>query len=367
MPETITVQGKSFWLIVAAVVFIVVILLLVILLPLSFGYVNYYEYGLTRHQFTGEVNDEEFYTMGRHFIGVDNKFVKFPATAQMLRIDDLVILTSDKEEVTLNITFEYFIRGYDLHYLYKDYAMNYEAAILARARKAILEKSASLKYHQFIDEKRVVEQVYFEHLKNEVNGYCCEKGCNENYRLCEPRCRPYATCTVSDKGMFVSVRYMQLLGVTWNPVLYKMYLGQALTEVFVQTLHHDEVASMIRKQTEFEVGEILNGVDEYVQANMSVATEIREKAKANARAITDNAHVLGMDVVFDNLGLALSVEQKASFLYLRTLTYMENVYLSVDFSQLTLSPSVLMTAKNANSESMNSDAVNGNAAKGLVT
>ena len=52
-------------------------LLLVILLPLSFSYVEYYEYGLVQRLSTGSVDTEEVYASGRYLVGPDKHFIKY--------------------------------------------------------------------------------------------------------------------------------------------------------------------------------------------------------------------------------------------------------------------------------------------------
>lgn len=52
-------------------------LLLIILLPMSFSYVEYYEYGLVQRLSTGSVDTEEVYSSGRYIIGPDKHFIKY--------------------------------------------------------------------------------------------------------------------------------------------------------------------------------------------------------------------------------------------------------------------------------------------------
>ena len=47
-------------------------LLLVILLPLSFGYLDFYHYGFLRRRSTGRVKLDNVYAGGRYFVGPDH-------------------------------------------------------------------------------------------------------------------------------------------------------------------------------------------------------------------------------------------------------------------------------------------------------
>jgi hypothetical protein len=53
------------------------VLLLVILLPLSFSYLDYYEYGLVQRSSTGAVDTSEVYSTGRYALGPDRHFIKY--------------------------------------------------------------------------------------------------------------------------------------------------------------------------------------------------------------------------------------------------------------------------------------------------
>jgi len=53
------------------------ILMVVILVPISFAYLDYYEYGLRQRKTTGAVDTAKVYDVGRYFIGPDHTFVRY--------------------------------------------------------------------------------------------------------------------------------------------------------------------------------------------------------------------------------------------------------------------------------------------------
>ena len=69
-------------------------LLLVILLPLSFSYVEYHEYGLLQRKSTGKVDTTKVYGSGRYAVGPDYTFLKYRADAHSLQLDDLSVFSS---------------------------------------------------------------------------------------------------------------------------------------------------------------------------------------------------------------------------------------------------------------------------------
>jgi hypothetical protein len=50
----------------------IIILLLVILLPISFSYLDFYDYGFLRRRTTGSVNLDRVYEGGRYLVGPDH-------------------------------------------------------------------------------------------------------------------------------------------------------------------------------------------------------------------------------------------------------------------------------------------------------
>jgi hypothetical protein len=54
-----------------------VVLLILILVPLSFSYIDYYDYGLEQRKSTGSVDTEKVYSSGRYALGPDRHFIKY--------------------------------------------------------------------------------------------------------------------------------------------------------------------------------------------------------------------------------------------------------------------------------------------------
>jgi hypothetical protein len=61
---------RWFWPVV--IVSSIAALLLVIILPLSFSYLDFYDYGFLRRRTTGRVNLDRVYEGGRYFVGPDH-------------------------------------------------------------------------------------------------------------------------------------------------------------------------------------------------------------------------------------------------------------------------------------------------------
>ncbi|XP_077997821.1 uncharacterized protein LOC144450935 [Glandiceps talaboti] len=342
------------WVKAIAVLALLVVLLIVTLLPLSFGYIDYYEYGFRKQRSTGKVYTDRVYTQGRHFIGVDYTFVKFPSTTQTVLISNLTVFTEDQEEVNLTFTVHYTLWEYDLNLLYEAYSTNYETVMVLRSKQAVKRISLTRSSTDFVEQRELVETNLFNEVRNEISGSCCEKGCEETVRGCRPiGCRRYEFCNEGDKGIYISVKSVDLLLVVPSSTLQSVYLTQAMSEVRVKTKRYEQDSAVIKKETELKVTDILNEAEEIMSSSNAEAFLIREQAEADARAKTDTAHNTGIDNVFQTLSI-VNVEHKTSFIYLRTLRYMKNVYLSVNFDQLTMSTNVAMVPnEKSNSEVTN--------------
>ncbi len=75
---------------------LVPILLILILVPLSFSYVDYYDYGLVQRKSTGSVNTDEVYSNGRYWLGPDRRFVKYQADAHVGSFNELGVFSGEE-------------------------------------------------------------------------------------------------------------------------------------------------------------------------------------------------------------------------------------------------------------------------------
>lgn len=115
---------------------------LLILLPLSFSYIDYYDYGLEQRKSTGKVNTDKVYKGGRYWLGPDHTFLKYPADQQSLFLDDLAVF-SDGGADSVGLTFlvdiylTYAIREQEVGQLHKELARSYKSVIESRTNDAI--------------------------------------------------------------------------------------------------------------------------------------------------------------------------------------------------------------------------------------
>ena len=114
---------------VAACPCAVVALLMVILLPMSFQNVEYYEVAFFKRRTTGTISRDFVYEAGRHVIGPDAMFVKFPASEQTVEFKGMSVWTKTERltvenqgaagtAINVDISFQYRLRPQELSDLY---------------------------------------------------------------------------------------------------------------------------------------------------------------------------------------------------------------------------------------------------------
>ena len=124
---------------------------LLILLPLSFSYIDYYDYGLEQRKSTGKVNTDRVYNVGRYWLGPDKKFLKYPADQQILFLDEVSVF-SDGGKDSVGLTFlvdiylTYAINEQEVGELHRELAKSYRSAIESRTNAAIKN---SVRYRSF--------------------------------------------------------------------------------------------------------------------------------------------------------------------------------------------------------------------------
>lgn len=112
-------------------------LLLIILLPMSFSYLDFYEYGFSRRRTTGKVDTSHVYAGGRHFIGPDHEFKEFYAAAQFVYFGHIPIFTTDNLQVSISIELQYFLIKEDLKLLHDTFDIRYQSIVVGNAKDAL--------------------------------------------------------------------------------------------------------------------------------------------------------------------------------------------------------------------------------------
>jgi len=136
---------------------------LVLLLPLSFSYIDYYDYGLKQRKSTGKVDTNEVYSGGRYFLGPDKKFLKYPADQHILQLKSLAVFSDGGNDSTIGLTFlididlTYAIQKSKVGQLHRELAGSYQSVVQSRTNEAIKNSAITITFSDYFEKRRVVE------------------------------------------------------------------------------------------------------------------------------------------------------------------------------------------------------------------
>jgi len=299
-------------------------LLLVILLPLSFSYVEYYEYGLVQRLSTGAVDTNEVYASGRYLLGPDKHFIKYQADAHLESLDNLGVFsksTSNESiglEFRLDVDFTYFLIEDEIGDVHREQASKYPSVISSRAQEAIKNSAADgVTFTEFFQERKKVEALFREAVQKRWDSPPNLHARLDQFHLGRIRIPE----TVATKQL----------------------------EARVQNERNDreqffQQAQVERALTEVEVNQInLQAVKELRTAEAQ-ASLIRTKAIAEARLIREQAGINGTQRLLEAVGITTQ-EHKTAYTYIKSLRDRKNLDLKISY----LAPdSVLRTTSVAN-------------------
>jgi len=295
-------------------------LLLVILLPLSFSYLEYYEYGLVQRLSTGAVDTDEVYSSGRYVVGPDKHFIKYPADAHLQSLENLGVFsksTSNESiglEFRLDVDFTYFLIEDEIGDVHREQASKYPSVISSRAQEAIKNTAAAeVTFTEFFQERKKVEDLF-------------RKAVQERWEI-----PPALHCRL-DQFHLGRIRIPETVATKQ-------------LEARVQNERNDreqffQQAQVERELTKVEVNQINLQTVKELRTAEAQASLIRKKAIAEAQLIREQAGINGTKQLLEAVGIT-SQDHKTAFTYIKALRDRSDMRLSVSY----LSPeSVVRTA-----------------------
>mmetsp|Transcript_27665 Transcript_27665/g.51897 ORF Transcript_27665/g.51897 Transcript_27665/m.51897 type:complete len:316 (+) Transcript_27665:144-1091(+) len=288
----------------------VLLIAVLILIPLSFSYVEYYEYGLSQRKTTGSVDTETVYTRGRYALGPDRKFIKYQADAHYVLFDELSVFSQAGSNESIGLEFlvdadlTYFLIEEEIGILHKELSKNYEEVIVSRAKDAIKNEAIHVTFNNYFQDRKSVEKRFkkaIEQRWTEPPGLHCEL---DQFHL--------GRIQIPD-----SVATKQLEARVQNE--------RNDLEEFVQR------AQVEREMTAVDVNAIDLEREKLLRTAMAEASLIRSRAHSEAERIKAQAHTNGTNALLAAAEI-LSQEHKAAFSYIRALRNRDN--LNVDVSYL---------------------------------
>ncbi|EJK75855.1 hypothetical protein THAOC_02407 [Thalassiosira oceanica] len=274
----------------------VAVLLVLILVPLSFSYIDYYDYGGAKtlsasRKTTGAVDVDNVYTSGRYMLGPDKKFVKYQADAHVESFENFGVFsaTLSNESIGLefwvDVDFTFFLVEEEIGLLHKQLARNYRNVILSRAREGIKNAAAQdVTFTEFFQNRSEVELLF-------------RKAVQDRWDVA-----PSLHCELD-----------------------QFHLGRIRIP---QSVARKQIE---REQTQVEVNKINLSTNKELRTAHAEASLIKTKAIARAKLIKAQAQINGTSLLLEAAGIE-SQDHKTVFSYIKTLRDREQ--LSIDVSYL---------------------------------
>jgi len=141
---------------------VAILVLLVILLPLSFSYIDYYDYGLKQRKSTGRVETNKVYSSGRYFTGPDHRFLTYPADQHILHLENVAVFSQSVEDsigltFLIDIDLTYAIKEKEVGELHKELARNYPSVVQSRTNEAVKNSAITITFSDYFEKRKIVE------------------------------------------------------------------------------------------------------------------------------------------------------------------------------------------------------------------
>jgi hypothetical protein len=285
------------------------ILLTVILVPLSFSYVEYYEYGLVREKATGTVEIDNVYSRGRYSLGVTKGFLKYQADAHYEKLEELSVFSSGGGnesiglEFKIDVDFTFLLKKDEIGELHKEIASSYRSVIVSRAIDGIKNEAIFVSFNEYFQERNEVEARFRDAVQKRWDIHPSVH-CNlDQFHLGRVRIPE----SVADKQL----------------------------DSRIQNERNDREASLQkaaleREHTAVEVNSIYLEQDNTLRTARAEASLLTAKARAEAKHVTTMAEINGTKLLFEAVGIR-DQDQMTSVTYIRTLANRDSLEMDVSY------------------------------------
>lgn len=299
---------------------ITVLLLILILVPLSFSYVDYYDYGLIQRKSTGSVDTSQVYSNGRYNLGPDRRFIKYQADAHIESFEALGVFSATTSNVStglafkVDVDFTFFLIEEEIGEVHQEQASNYRSVILSRAEEAMKNIAAKeVTFTEFFQNRKQVEALFRSAVEE---------------RWSSP---PKLHCKM-DQFHLGRIRIPE--SVATKQLESKVQNERNGREQFLQE------AQIEREMTAVQVNQIDLKTTKELRTARAKASLVRTKATAEAQLLKAQAEINGTRMLLEAAGIETQ-DHKTAFTYIKTLR--DRQVLDMDVSYLS-EDSVVRTA-----------------------
>jgi len=294
----------------AGACFLLISVVLCIVIPISFSYLEYYEYGLVQRRSTGRVNIDKVYPSGRYFIGPDYKFLKYPADMNFVHIEEMGVFSASTGsnasiglEFELDVDFTYKIIEEEVGLLHKELATSYENVVLSRVKDAMKNEAIFITFKEFFQDRKGVELRLREAVEKRLD--------------IPPKTH-------------VSIDQFHLGRIRIPEAVAKIQLEGVLQNERNGRETYRQEAEIERQKTTVEVNMINLEKDKVLATSEAQADLIRAKAVTTSNEIKNQAQLNGTKRLVDATEISTQ-DHKTAFTYLRNLMNREDLTIDVSY------------------------------------
>lgn len=295
-----------------AIVLGIGVLLLVILLPLSFSYIEYYEFGLKQSRVSKKVYTDKVFAGGRYVNGVSNQFLKYQADAHFMFLDDLEVFSAGAGsnssiglDFKLDVFLTYMLIQDEVGVLHQELARGYNSVITSRARDAIKNEAIFVSFDEFFKKRVDVEKRFREAVIDRWNA---------------------------PPSVHVTLDQFHLGRIRIPDSVARKQLDSRLQNERNDMEDYLQEATLERQYTAVAVNTINLQQDNILRTATAEADLIRSKAIVEANEIKNQAQLNGTKTLVAAAGIETQ-DHKTAFTYIRNLMNRED--LDIDVSYLT--------------------------------
>jgi hypothetical protein len=288
---------------------IVGVLLVVILVPMTFSYVEYYEYGLDQRKTTGSVDTSRVYAVGRHNLGPDHRFIKYQADAHHEVLEELSVFSAGGSnesiglEFQIDLDFTYFLSQDEIGNLHKKFSSDHRNAILSRTKEAIKNEAIFVTFTEYFQARKDVEERF-------------RKAVMARWKIA-----PNLLSTL-DQFHMGRIRIPEL--VATKQLQSRVQNERNDREQFLQQ------AQLERELTAVEVNAIYLQQQKVLRTAEAEASLIRSKAISQSARLLAQAQINGTKLLLAAADITTQ-DHKSAFTYIRTLRNRKNVDIDVSY------------------------------------
>jgi len=261
---------------------------LCIIIPISFQYVQYNEFGFKKNTTTNQVDSDNVIDPGRYSFGPQIRMVTFNRQYQLGGFSEdsaLRVFNEEGLEIAVEVFFHYRITEENVQNLMQSYGVNFESKLLSIAESTLKNHAVNYQVREYINNRTTIADTFNHELRQEL------------------------------AEIFIDLEMYKLnLGLITLPQAQQTKLmDDAVVRQNAQKSSFEQQARVVRDETDRDTQAIAANATFINREAAARASRIVEEGQAEANEILAKAYGAGWVEAMDGLGITLQAD-RAEFL-----------------------------------------------------